>query len=405
VNDNRTPTCGRQAGDDSDNPMGTDCNAEDLCAPGWHICPDIHDLRGANPDAAGVCNGAVPSGAGSLWFATRQSHNGCGRCADGTQVGGSCNSVDCTAGCLNSERTSSDIFGCGNYGSSNSCSGSTMMFSNNLCSSIASQGWSGNLPTNVDDIGYCEIFTLVHTHPSTGGVVCCRNDTTRGADGDGVVNDEDNCTLDDNPDQADFDGDGHGDVCDLDEDGDGVLEGADVCPGTPAGEVVLPNGCSVAQECLCDFPWRNHGGCVGAVAHAAEQLLELGRITEAEKDSIVSEATRSDCGSKSKESNWPPLGVRRLPRLRWRPTRGRAHDSSREAPARSAAGRVHRGRATGAGASGDGGGGSSPSQASPRVGPVVLPSRFGRGGRRPASPRTMGRGDVPWVPNRSRDVR
>ena len=54
-------------------------------------------------------------------------------------------------------------------------------------------------------------------------------------DGDGIPNDQDNCPEAANPDQADSDGDGVGDVCDetplvLDSDFDTVLDADDNCP-------------------------------------------------------------------------------------------------------------------------------------------------------------------------------
>jgi gliding motility-associated-like protein len=48
-------------------------------------------------------------------------------------------------------------------------------------------------------------------------------------DGDGILNDDDNCVLVYNPDQADNDGDGDGDLCDDDDDNDGVLDVNDNC--------------------------------------------------------------------------------------------------------------------------------------------------------------------------------
>lgn len=50
------------------------------------------------------------------------------------------------------------------------------------------------------------------------------------ADRDGVLDDVDNCVSDSNADQLDTDKDGKGDVCDNDDDGDGVADSADQYP-------------------------------------------------------------------------------------------------------------------------------------------------------------------------------
>lgn len=49
-------------------------------------------------------------------------------------------------------------------------------------------------------------------------------------DGDGIPNNKDNCPEDPNPDQADNERDGIGDVCDLDDDNDTVMDESDCCP-------------------------------------------------------------------------------------------------------------------------------------------------------------------------------
>ena len=61
-------------------------------------------------------------------------------------------------------------------------------------------------------------------------------------DDDGVLNEDDNCPDDRNPNQADFDGDGAGDVCDDDIDNDGVANGLDVCDFTPLGANIQADG-------------------------------------------------------------------------------------------------------------------------------------------------------------------
>ncbi|MAR99803.1 MAG: hypothetical protein CMH24_00310, partial [Nitrosomonadales bacterium] len=67
---------------------------------------------------------------------------------------------------------------------------------------------------------------------------------TDDTDFDGVPDIYDNSPLVSNPDQADEDGDGEGDVSD-DFDHDGVWNPFDTCPDTPLGELVDINGCLI----------------------------------------------------------------------------------------------------------------------------------------------------------------
>jgi len=131
------------------------------------------------------------------------------------------------------------------------------------------------------------------TDDDNQGNVCDDDD-----DNDGVLDADDNCPLSANQDQADADGDDVGDVCDLDADGDGVIDKDDSCLGTTAGEVVDEDGCSISQLCPCDNKWKNHGAFVKCVAHASEEFVADGLITEVEKDAVVSEAAESACGHK-----------------------------------------------------------------------------------------------------------
>ncbi len=73
------------------------------------------------------------------------------------------------------------------------------------------------------------------------GIADCVDDDR---DGDGALNDEDNCPDVPNEDQSDIDGDGLGDACDDDMDGDGVLNAQDCDPTNPKA---YPGGTEVCD--------------------------------------------------------------------------------------------------------------------------------------------------------------
>jgi hypothetical protein len=89
-----------------------------------------------------------------------------------------------------------------------------------------------------------------------------------------------------------------------DADGDGVPDSVDLCPGTPAGDIVDANGCSIDQIAPCSGPasggtWKNHGQYVSAVAHAAVAFLAQGLISADQAEKIITQAAQSNCGAKS----------------------------------------------------------------------------------------------------------
>ena len=127
------------------------------------------------------------------------------------------------------------------------------------------------------------------------GDVCDDDD-----DNDGVNDHSDNCQYDFNPNQADFDEDGAGDICDIDDDSDEVLDANDQCLYTVLGEIVNDTGCSIADLCPCNNPWKNHGAYVKCVAQTSEEFVAAGLITEEDKNTIVSLAAQSTCGHKKK---------------------------------------------------------------------------------------------------------
>jgi outer membrane protein OmpA-like peptidoglycan-associated protein len=180
----KLPTCGRESGNCSDNLEGRGCAAEDLCAPGWHICADGLEVRRLSSNG---CGSAVPSGKGRF-FATRQGGTGDSNCGYGAN----------------------DVYGCGTIGAAIWGTGCSVLnrFSNNNCSGLPAP-WSCYGEVN-------EALNVVKPGVERGGVLCCKDPD---ADGDGIPD-----TIED-PNDNDVVDPGETDSKDPDTDGDGLTDG------------------------------------------------------------------------------------------------------------------------------------------------------------------------------------
>ena len=83
---------------------------------------------------------------------------------------------------------------------------------------------------------------------------------------------------------------------DCDRDHDGIPNDVDRCPDTPPGAVVDAFGCSLAQLCPCDGPWRNHREYVRCVSDHAWEFFRLGLIDLEQRRTTIHGAVKSDCG-------------------------------------------------------------------------------------------------------------
>ena len=79
--------------------------------------------------------------------------------------------------------------------------------------------------------------------------VACGSGGVVDMDGDGVPDAEDNCPMTPNPDQADNDGDGLGDVCDDDDDNDTIPDTEDNCPFVANFDQADSDGDGIGDAC------------------------------------------------------------------------------------------------------------------------------------------------------------
>lgn len=156
------PVCNWGAGDDGANPTGVGCNAWDLCAPGWHVCGGAAEVAADSPTG---CEGVAPA-QDPLFFVVRQSGTGCGSCATGSVDPPECSTCSCVGGCIQTEKTSNDVFGCGTIGEAPSDCGVLNAFSDNVCFALG-------YPWSCGDDGCGEAHNVMKEAPEKGGVLCC----------------------------------------------------------------------------------------------------------------------------------------------------------------------------------------------------------------------------------------
>jgi probable HAF family extracellular repeat protein len=179
-----------------------------------------------------------------------------------------------------------------------------------------------NLPANIELI-------LGKDVNSAGQIVCWAEENgnlsssylltpiPQDSDGDGILDNDDNCPDTPNPDQSDLDGDGIGDVCDPDVDGDGVPNESDNCEQSDISEVILidgcltgvinavtPSGCTLADILSdlianCAQGAKNHGQFVKCMAQELNALRKDGVITAEEKDLLQACVGASSYGKKN----------------------------------------------------------------------------------------------------------
>ena len=148
------PACKRASGNTGTNRDGKDCNVEDLCAEGWHVCLGRDDVKSRTTlGCSGIMDGLPKEPA---FFITRTSSTG---------------NLNCAPDTAGTDNNMNDIFGCGNLGCS--ASGATCtpleLSAHNLCGAMKNyscgckKNGDGTVTCNTSCSGYT--FNTPSAHP------------------------------------------------------------------------------------------------------------------------------------------------------------------------------------------------------------------------------------------------
>lgn len=108
--------------------------------------------------------------------------------------------------------------------------------------SFGGHGTIGMAAGDLDSDGDLDLVLANYTDGQN--TIWLNTDAPPDGDGDGVADPDDNCPVDSNPDQADNEGDGLGDVCDADDDDDTYSDGDEGAAGSdPLNALSTPEVC------------------------------------------------------------------------------------------------------------------------------------------------------------------
>jgi hypothetical protein len=144
----KEPRCGRQSGNDSIRPDGTNCSVADLCAEGWHVCRDPPEVKRRSLSG---CESAVVPGQKMIFIVA----------AGASPLGV----------CVPDLAATNDLHGCGDLGSDESSGCSPLLKRMTFADCLGSGVWS----CGTADDHLLEANVVTKTGSAEGGVLCCRD--------------------------------------------------------------------------------------------------------------------------------------------------------------------------------------------------------------------------------------